>query len=131
MSEKLFFHLRGYRKRAALSQQELGELLGYSTDTIVSRYENRVRSVTLENALRFEAVFQAPVSELFSDHYAKVELAVINRARAMHAAIECQGCSHCNDCLKRVFLEHLINRVPAPAPPSIWTQKRNTRPSSR
>ncbi|MEO0438076.1 MAG: helix-turn-helix transcriptional regulator [Pseudomonadota bacterium] len=90
MSEKLFFHLRGYRKRAALSQQELAELLGYSTDAIVSRYENRVRSVTLENALRFEAAFQTPVSELFSDQYAKVELSVINRARVMHAAIECE-----------------------------------------
>ncbi len=130
MSEKLFFHLRGYRKRAALSQQELAELLGYSTDTIVSRYENRVRNITLENALRLEAVFQTPVSELFSDHYSKVELAVINRARAMRAAIECLGCSRCNDCQKRVFLEQVINRAPAPAPPSIWIQKRNTRPSS-
>lgn len=129
MSEKLFFHLRGYRKRAALSQQDLAELLGYSTDAIVSRYENRVRNVSLENALRFEAVFQTPVSELFSEHYSKVELTVINRARVMHAAIDCQKCSRCNDCQKRVFLEHLINRVPAPAPPSIWKQKRNTKPS--
>lgn len=131
MSEKLYFHLRGYRKRANLSQQELGELLGYSTDAIVSRYETRGRSVTLENALRLQAVFQTPVHELFSERYTKVELSVINRARALHAAIECENCSHCPECHKRVFLEHLIARTQAPAPASIWEQPRSTPPSLR
>ena len=130
MSEKLFFHLRGYRKRANLTQKELGCLLGFSSDATVSRYETRERGVSLENALRLAAVFQTPVTELFFDRYTKVELEVTNRARAMRAAIKCENCSRCRDCHKRVFLQSLIDRVPAQAPASIWNNKRITPPSS-
>ncbi|MEM6819889.1 MAG: helix-turn-helix transcriptional regulator [Pseudomonadota bacterium] len=129
MSEQLFFHLRGYRKRANLTQRELAELLGYSSDAMVTKYEKRHRIVNLENALRFQAVFRTPVHELFAKDYAKVELAVINRARAMHATIQCRNCSKCRECQKRAFLEQLIEGSIARAPTSIWSQKKTMPPS--
>jgi transcriptional regulator with XRE-family HTH domain len=59
-------YLRSYRKRAGLTQREVAFLLGCQNGAQVSRYEKRRRVPPLRTALACEAVFGAPVSDLFN-----------------------------------------------------------------
>lgn len=65
-SLRLHNYLRTYRKRAGLTQQEVGFLLGCKSGDLISRYEKRRRLPPLETALACEAIFGVPVSELFA-----------------------------------------------------------------
>jgi len=64
--QKLENYLRTYRKKSGLSQREVAFLLRCRNGTRVSRYEKRQRVPPLPTALACEAVFGAPVSELFA-----------------------------------------------------------------
>jgi transcriptional regulator with XRE-family HTH domain len=65
-TQKLENYLRTYRKRSGLTQREVAFLLGCRNGAQVSRYEKRRRLPPLRTALACEAVFGAPVSELFA-----------------------------------------------------------------
>lgn len=86
-THKLENYLRTYRKRAGLSQGEMAYLLGGKDGAKMSRYERFARVPSLETALAYEAIFQAPVSELFAGVYGKAERAAIRRARLMKKRI--------------------------------------------
>ncbi len=64
--QRLHNYLRTYRKRSGPTQREVAFLLGCENGAQVSRYEKRRRLPPLEAALACEAVFGAPVSELFA-----------------------------------------------------------------
>ena len=83
MSRKLENYLRTYRKRAALSQDEVAFLLGCRNATKVSRYERFDRKPALETALACKAVFRVPVEDLFAGIYQKVERVTSKRARLL------------------------------------------------
>lgn len=59
--------LRAYRRRAGLTQHDLGVILGYSDAGEVSRHERAKTIPPLITALAYEAVFRVPVSALFPD----------------------------------------------------------------
>ena len=80
MSRKLQNYVRTYRKRAGLSQDEMALLLGCRSGAKVSRYERFAREPTLQTALAYEAVFGAPVSELFGGVYEQSRAAIQVRA---------------------------------------------------
>lgn len=58
-------YLRMYRKRAGLTQKELGLLVGYHKKGQVSRHERSQCAPSLRAALGYEAVFRTHVSALF------------------------------------------------------------------
>lgn len=58
-------------------------LLGASTGTKVSRYENFSRMPAVETIFAFEIVFHQPASELFAGSYGVVRQAVLKRAEAL------------------------------------------------
>jgi transcriptional regulator with XRE-family HTH domain len=64
--QKLDNYLLTFRKRSGLTQREVAFLFGCENGAQVSRYEKRRRLPPLETALACEAVFGAPVSELFA-----------------------------------------------------------------
>jgi transcriptional regulator with XRE-family HTH domain len=66
-------HLVAFRKRAALSQEDMAFLLGTRGGSKVSRYENFVREPNLETVLAYEAIFGKPASQLFTGVYHNVE----------------------------------------------------------
>jgi transcriptional regulator with XRE-family HTH domain len=66
-----------------LSQAEVSFLLGAHGGAKTSRYEGFKQVPTLETALAFEAIFQRPISELFSGQYEAVERDVAARARTL------------------------------------------------
>lgn len=58
--------LRANRETLALTQGEVGHLLGLSDDAI-GNYENATRSPGLQTALGLELIFGRPLSQLFPD----------------------------------------------------------------
>lgn len=65
MEGSLSNYIRTHRKRAGLSQRELGNILGY-TKVTVFRHEHVVALPPLLTALRYEVLFSVPVSTLFA-----------------------------------------------------------------
>lgn len=68
-----------HRKKAGLSQVELGRLIGYDGRASVSRHETSASLPPLPTAMCYEAIFGVPVSELFPGLRETVEEAVAKR----------------------------------------------------
>lgn len=68
-----------HRKRAGLSQDELGQLIGYGGRASVCRHETSQALPPLITALCYEAIFGAPVSELFPGLKLTVEQGLAER----------------------------------------------------
>ncbi len=73
-------HLRRYRKRGALTQEEIAFLLGARCGTKVSCYERSARPPSLQTALAYQAIFGVPVHELFPGEFQEAVAAVQRRA---------------------------------------------------
>lgn len=83
--QKLENYLRTCRKRSGLTQDDIAYLLGSDDRTQVSRYERRRHAPGLRTALALEALFGAPVSEMFAGVYESVEKELKHRARKLAA----------------------------------------------
>jgi transcriptional regulator with XRE-family HTH domain len=80
-------YLQSQRKRLALSQEEVGFLLGIggmNKGAKVCRDENFAREPSLQDALVYEAIFGRPVRELFAGRYQQAEQAVAARAKILN-----------------------------------------------
>jgi len=82
-------YLRSNRRHLALSQGEVGFLLGKHGGSKVCRYERFVCQPDLETVLAFEAIFQRPASEIFAGLYQQVQREVIARAKVLAHKVEC------------------------------------------
>lgn len=77
MSDQSFGnYLRVHRRKAGLSQKELGRLLGYRRSWQVSRHERSQTVPPLLIALAYQKIFQTPISALFTGMAATVEKAI-------------------------------------------------------
>src|SRR5690348_4554342 len=86
-------HLKTYRKRAGISQKEMGYLLGVHDGSKASRYEHFKRTPSLETALACEALFHTPVCELFPGVYARAARKTIRRVRLLRQRLITEGTS--------------------------------------
>jgi DNA-binding XRE family transcriptional regulator len=80
-------YVRTLRRRWALTQQELAQLIGYDERCSVCRIESGMRSPTIESALALEILFGTPTRSLFPQLYSTVEEAVMRRAAAQYEAV--------------------------------------------
>lgn len=78
-SEPLANYVRVHRRRAGLSQRELGRVLGYHDDGTVARHEQFRSLPPLLIALGYEVVFQISTSEMFSGLKQTVALVIERR----------------------------------------------------
>ena len=76
-------YLRAYRKRAALSQNEVAFLLGTNSGANVCRAESFTREPTLTTALAYEVIYQTPTSQLFGGLFDEIQKQVATRAKIM------------------------------------------------
>lgn len=83
VSKHLLNLLLKYRKRSALSQEEVAYLLGSQSGAKICRYERFLREPGLQTALAFEVIFDRPVSELFSGLFEQAQREVKERAREL------------------------------------------------
>lgn len=81
-------YLRTHRKRWALSQKQLSDLLGIPDGNPLSRYESDKRLPNLKTALACEAIFGIPASVLFAGLYDEVEEDVMRRAKELFEDVE-------------------------------------------
>ncbi len=84
-------HLRRYRKRRALTQEEIAFLLGARCGTKVSRFERSVRPPSLQTALAYQAIFGVPVHELFPGEFQEAVTTVQGRAGQLSRRLELQA----------------------------------------
>ena len=73
-------YLQSQRKRLALSQEEVGFLLGLhgmNKGDKVCRDEHFAREPSLPDALAYEAIYGRPVRELFAGRYQAIQEAVV------------------------------------------------------
>jgi DNA-binding XRE family transcriptional regulator len=82
-SEHLPNYLLSHRKRTALSQTEVAFLLGLQNGTKVCRHERFTLDPDLQTALAYEAIYQRPISELFSGFVEKTHDDVKARAKML------------------------------------------------
>jgi transcriptional regulator with XRE-family HTH domain len=79
-------YLQSQRKRLALSQEEVGFLLGIrgmNKGDKVCRDEHFEREPSLQDALAYEAIYGRPVHELFAGRYQEIWQAVVARAKIL------------------------------------------------
>lgn len=89
--QKLDNYLRTCRKRSGLTQGDIAYLLGTEDGTQLSRYERRRHAPALRTALALEALFGAPVSEMFAGVYESVEKDLKRRARKLAADLRTEN----------------------------------------
>jgi transcriptional regulator with XRE-family HTH domain len=107
-------YLRTNRKRWALSQAELGALLGDYSASIIYKYEKVERNPSTETLIGAEFVFGEPARRLFPGLYASVELAVTNRAAILAELLK--KSSGGDALVKRELLEAIALRAASDKP---------------
>lgn len=83
--------LRAYRRRAGLTQRELGMILGFVDDNEVSRHERSATLPPLITALAYEAVFRVSISALFPTLHAEIEQRISDNLAAFEQRLEKQS----------------------------------------
>jgi len=84
-------YLRVHRRRARLTQQELGKLVGYERPWQISRHERSKAIPPFLIALAYQAVFGTPVSEIFLGIHVTVVQVVEKRIAELQADLEAKG----------------------------------------
>jgi transcriptional regulator with XRE-family HTH domain len=84
-------YLRTYRRRSGLSQDEIAQLLGTSSGTKISRYENFARLPSVGGILGCEIIFNQPASRLFAGAYEAAHKAVRARAKRLAKTLAAQA----------------------------------------
>lgn len=109
-SDPLDSYLRMHRKRQALSQEDVAFLVGAASAGTIARYELGRREPSLDTALALQALFGAPVAELFAGRFNKVEQSVVSRAKVEIARVRSAGISP-TATAKLKFLTALVGRA--------------------
>ena len=81
-------YLRTHRKRSGLSQRELASILGFLSEIQISRHERSVTIPGLLIALGYEAIFRAPISEIFPGLYQTVAASIEERLADMEKNLQ-------------------------------------------
>ena len=108
MKKKLDCYLRSYRRRWGLTQEELAQLLGCKTGSVISRLERDGRPPSLQAVYAFELLFGTAPIELFPGLHAVVKRDVIARARDFYE--ELQGDPSRSARIKLDFFEEVLER---------------------
>jgi DNA-binding XRE family transcriptional regulator len=69
-------YLRAHRRRAGLTQRELGQLVGYKHSWAVARHESSQSVPPLLIALAYQEIFRVPITEIFSGMHTTVVQAI-------------------------------------------------------
>ena len=83
-------HLRGFRKRSALTQSDVSHLLGHVSSSPISRLESGEQAPDFRSALSLELVFGAFVNQLFRDQFRQLATRVRDRAGVLGDSVALQ-----------------------------------------
>jgi transcriptional regulator with XRE-family HTH domain len=108
---RLQHYLRTYRRRFGFSQGEIAKLLGSSSDTKVSRYENFRRNPSVITVFTYEVIFNEPVKKLFAGSYDAVLRDVHERAGRLIKTLESKD-NHPRTLRKLQLLRTIVESKP-------------------
>jgi transcriptional regulator with XRE-family HTH domain len=103
-------YLRRHRRRAGLSQRELGVLLGYKDQAQVSRHERSETLPPLVIALAYEVIFQVPVSTLFLEIHDDMKIVIEERLGELESTLQDRSAAERSAGSIARRLEWLVNR---------------------
>lgn len=112
MAQPLPTYLRSRRRKWALTQHELAELLGSVSTSAISKYETLARTPSLEVMIAFELVFGEPSGDLFPALSQGVRRAVVHNAVALRDRLAER--TDAKSVRKRRLLDELIIRSQRP-----------------
>jgi len=101
-------YLRTHRRKWALSQGELAELLGGITADAISKYETLARPPSSELLIACEFVFEQPALALFPAMSLAIAREILGNARAIRGRLADR--SDAQSVRKRLLLDNLIIR---------------------
>jgi DNA-binding XRE family transcriptional regulator len=84
-------YLRAYRRKAGLSQKEVGRLLGYERSWQVGRHERSRTVPPLPVALAYQELYRAPLSAMFAGLHTAISEIVAKNVVALEEELEAQG----------------------------------------
>jgi transcriptional regulator with XRE-family HTH domain len=76
-------YLRSHRKQRQFSQGEVAFLLGLNTQSGVAQHEALTRLPEFKVLLKYELLFDHPISELYPELRAKARAELLTRIRAL------------------------------------------------
>jgi len=100
-----------YRKRAALTQGELAQLLGISQSALSRIEEGQVKDLRLDVALGLTVVFGLGPHHMFDEHYATIEDEVMERAARLDQRIRQR--KDRKSARKQALLDEMMRRATA------------------
>lgn len=103
-------YLRTHRKRWALSESELGHLLGVSASAI-SKYETLKRQPSAEVVLGCEFIFSTPADEIFTAASGVTRAAIVLNAKSLRETLQGKGDQKTQ--MKLKLIDAIIARVEA------------------
>lgn len=102
-------YLASFRRRYALSEQELADLVGYASKSTICRFERGARLPTLRFALACKVVFGECPNDLFPVIYARIEELVLLRAARFDRVVRSK--SGAASAKKRKLLAEIVERA--------------------
>lgn len=115
MSSKLTSYLHVRRRQWRLSQKELAFLLGYRTDSIVSRYEYHERRITLAIGFACSLIFGVEAKDMFPKLFEEVEDGVVRRLYELYNRLKASKPSKKTEAKLRL-LEEALSRTTTRVP---------------
>jgi len=109
-NEPLVNYVRIHRRKACLTQRELGQALGYRDEGAVARHERFRGLPPFLIALGYEIVFQLPVSEIFPGLKQTMALGVEQRLAEFEKTLQMQADAGSRDSMIARKLEWLSER---------------------
>lgn len=88
MTHRSFNYVRTYRRRYALTAEELGFLMNLRGHSAIAQYESGERNPTLEGALALQVLFNQQPRQLFPGLYERVEDRVMRRVAKLLDCME-------------------------------------------
>jgi hypothetical protein len=109
MDQRIKSYVRPFRRRWALTQKELGFLIGGKSGTLVCRIEVATRIPSFAVGFAFAVIFDTPIVDLFPVFNAETQEALLRRATELYE--ELQGNPSQANRTKLDFLEALLARL--------------------
>jgi len=100
--------VRVLRRRLGLTQRELAYVIGYDSDSQISRIENGSRTPQLAEVLMIELVFGVPAVTIFPDIRLAVGTTISHRVRRIVADLREFGSNHRRMSYKTAQLERVL-----------------------
>jgi transcriptional regulator with XRE-family HTH domain len=73
MSGRIANYLRFHRLRSGFTQAELAFLLGYQTESVISRFEGQERTISLAVGAAYQLIFGVELRNLFPALYEQID----------------------------------------------------------